>query len=1067
MTFSQLYPVSLRLSGRPCLVVGAGEVAWRKARSLVEAGAAVTVAAPAAGAEIRAAAARGDVRLVEAAFEPHLLEGQVLCIAATDDKRVNAHVAEEARRRGVLVNVVDAPLLSDFDVPAVARRGRLQLAVSTQGESPLLAARLRDRLLADLGPEYGVLTDIVGHVRRELLEAAGCGEAAEGDDRRGRLEAAVEAALGPEVALALKAGRPERAEALVRRAAGLRDEREWRVGCRGSELARRQAQLALEAMHRGSVERYRLVIIRTSGDAGAGLSPEGPGPVGAFTGELEKALAAGTIDFAVHSLKDLPTELSPGLVLAAVLTRGDPREALVSREGKTLAELPAGAVVGTSSTRREALVRRRRPDLVCRPLRGNVETRLRRLEDGDFDAIVLAAAGLERLGLTDRVTEFFDPTDFVPAAAQGFIAVECRASDDEALAAAAAAEDGSARLAAEAERAFLRRLGAGCHAPAGAYARLRPDGCLVIDGIALRPDGRQTVEGRAEAVVKDSGAAARLGAELAEDLLRRGAAGLIFPGGGAGEGRVYLVGAGPGDPGLITVKGAELLRSADCVVVDRLANPSLVGLVPASCEVVPVGKEPGKPSPGQREISEILIDRAKKGLKVVRLKGGDPFVFGRGGEEALALRAAGVPYEVVPGVTSAVAGPAYAGIPVTHRGTARSVVFATGSTADQEGGGPPDFDRLSGVDTVVVFMGARCLVEIVDGLRAGGRPAGTPAAVLARATTADQRVVTGTLGDIAVRAHEAGIENPALLVVGDVVALRDKLAWFEDLPLAGRRIVVTRAREQASALVGALEAAGAEVFRFPVIRIERPARDSAEIRRLDEAIARLADFGWLVLTSVNGVDVFFDRLAALGRDARALAGCRVAAIGPATAERLRARGVQADLVPDEFRGESLALALNQAGSAAAAGGKTRVLLVRSNLGRRVLLDELERGGFVVEEVPAYRLEAEILTPAQRALRDELVGLLTTGRVDALTFASSATVMNFSAAVGREWLVQTPRPPAVFCIGPVTAATARECGLAPTAVAPEYTIDGLVRCVIDYFRAHSRSAAKELEKPCST
>lgn len=1067
-----LYPISLNLRDRPCLVVGGGAVAERKARALVEAGARVTVVAPDCRPELQAAAQRGELALRLEPFAPEQLDRCLVCIAATDDPEVNRAVADQARRRGVLVNVVDRPEWCDFEVPAVVRRGRFQLTVATGGASPLLAARVRRELEQRYGPEYEAITAVLGEVRDELKEA-------EPDParRRERLASALEAALTPRPADVP----PDAAlRSTVRRAAGL-EGRTWRVGCRGSDLSRRQTRLVIEALRQaaGPGHSFAEVVVTTGGDLDTSTPLAHLGRVGAFTSELEQALRDGTIDLAVHSLKDVPTVIPADLALAAVSRRADPRDALISRSGLGIGALPSGSVVGTSSPRRAAQVQRQRPDLVTRPLRGNVDTRLRRLEEGAFDAIILAAAGLERLGRLDQVTEFLDPRTFVPAPAQGFLAVECRAIDHEAVEMARVIQDPAARLAAEAERAFLRRLGAGCHAAAGAYATVSQTGPLrlAVLGIALGADGTEAVEGRVEQVLDpDLGGragidtldtphrlaeAARLGAGLAEDLLSRGAGRLGQAGAAAPpvprSGRVYLVGAGPGDAGLITVRGAELLRRARCVVTDRLANPSLLGLVPDECEVIAAGKEPGRHSLSQEDISTLLVDKARQGMDVVRLKGGDPLVFGRGGEEAQVLRAAGIAYEIVPGVSSAVAGPAYAGIPVTHRGRAQSVALATGH-GEGGAGDTPDFGRLAqAADSLVILMGTRRLADIVNDIRLGGRPPATPVCVVASATTADQRTVTGTLADITQRVEASGVQNPALIVIGEVSALRDELAWHEDRPLAGRRVVVTRSREQASRLAQALEDLGADVFRFPAIDIRRPAPGGPEEGRLDEAIAGAGRFDWLVFTSVNGVEVFFDRLQALGRDVRSLGACRVAAIGPATADRLAGRGVRADLVPAEFRGEALAAALReQAGppagfDASGPAGAGSVLLIRSDLGRPVVVEELEAAGYTVQEIHAYHLEPRRETPARAFLRRELIRLLEAGRVDALTFASSATVTNFMDAVGTGWLDRAPMRPAVFCIGPVTAATARDLGLEVTGVADRYTIDGLVRLVTGHYR----------------
>ncbi len=367
----------------------------------------------------------------------------------------------------------------------------------------------------------------------------------------------------------------------------------------------------------------------------------------------------------------------------------------------------------------------------------------------------------------------------------------------------------------------------------------------------------------------------------------------------AASGFVSLIGAGPGDPDLLTLRGAEALASADVVVYDYLANPALLVHAPPGAERIYVGKKAGSHTLSQDEISALLVKFALAGQRVARLKGGDPFVFGRGGEEALALVEAGVSFEVVPGVTSAVAAPAYAGIPVTHRGLASSFAVITGHEDPTKEESAVDWPRLAtGVDTLVFLMGVGNLPRIVEQLLAHGRPADTPVALVRWGTMPDQQTVSGTLVDITEKVKAAGLRPPAVTVVGPVAELREHLCWFEKRPLFGQRVLVTRTRQQASALSAQLRALGAEAIELPTIRIAPP-EDWAP---LDATIATLAVFDWIVFTSVNGVGHFWARLEAAGLDARALHGVRLAAIGPATAAELEARGLRADYVPDEVRG---------------------------------------------------------------------------------------------------------------------------------------------------------------------
>jgi uroporphyrinogen III methyltransferase/synthase len=481
---------------------------------------------------------------------------------------------------------------------------------------------------------------------------------------------------------------------------------------------------------------------------------------------------------------------------------------------------------------------------------------------------------------------------------------------------------------------------------------------------------------------------------------------------------VYLVGAGPGDPGLITVRGAQLLGQADVVVYDRLVAPSLLDLAPPDAQRVYVGKSPDRVEMAQDEINALLARHGRDGATVVRLKGGDPFVFGRGGEEAEALAAAGVAFEVVPGVTSAIAAPAYAGVPVTHRGRASHFTVVTGHEDPAKDGGDVDWEALArSGGTLVVLMGAGRMAEIARRLLDGGLRPATPVTAVRNGTRPDQRTVRATLATVA----ETGIEAPAAVVIGDVAAL--DLAWFEARPLFGRRVVVTRAREQSSELRTRLEALGAEVIELPAITVEP----------IDFALPSLDDYDWLVLTSANGVRALFDRgLGPAGLDTRALAPVRIAAIGPGTAAALAEQGVRADLVPPRFVAEALVRAFPPAMPPGA-----RLLLARAEQARDALVDGLRAKGYEVHVIPIYRTVAADPDP-------EVVARVRKGEVDAITFTSSSTVTNFCAVVG-----DLPDPqPLVASIGPVTSQTATERCLRVDVEAENHTIDGLIDALLE-------------------
>jgi uroporphyrinogen III methyltransferase/synthase len=506
---------------------------------------------------------------------------------------------------------------------------------------------------------------------------------------------------------------------------------------------------------------------------------------------------------------------------------------------------------------------------------------------------------------------------------------------------------------------------------------------------------------------------------------------------------VSLVGAGPGDPGLLTVRGAELLRVAEVVVHDRLASRAVLDLAPADARRVSVGKAPGRAEMAQDDINALLVEQGRAGRRVVRLKGGDPFVFGRGGEEAEALAAAGVPFEIVPGITSAIAAPAYAGIPVTHRGVSTHFTVVTGHEDPAKGRTDVDWEALARAGgTIVILMGVGNLPAIVERLIAGGLSPDTPVAAVRYGTRPDQQTLRATLATIA----KLDVLAPSALVVGAVAAL--ELGWFETRPLFGRRVVVTRAREQASELRARLEQFGAEVIELPAIAIEP----------LDVALPPLEGYEWLVLTSPNGVAALFDRvLAEAGLDARALGGLTVAAIGPGTAAALAARGIRADLVPDRFVAEALvdafpAAARTGPGSQPTRGestgesprGGAKVLVARAEQARDVLPDGLRAKGYEVDVLPLYRT---VPAPADPSALEAVRG----GDIDALTFTSSSTVTNFSDLVGP---LPDP-PPLVVSIGPITSTTARDRGLRVDVEASEHTIDGLVDALVGALAGRGR------------
>lgn len=505
---------------------------------------------------------------------------------------------------------------------------------------------------------------------------------------------------------------------------------------------------------------------------------------------------------------------------------------------------------------------------------------------------------------------------------------------------------------------------------------------------------------------------------------------LPFGGPAAAAGTVYLVGAGPGDPGLLGLRAARLLTTATVVAYDRLAPAEALTLCDEEAEQVYVGKLPDRHALSQEELNALLVDRARAGQAVVRCKGGDPFVLGRGSEEAQACVAAGVPFEVVPGVTAGVAAPAYAGIPVTHRGLAPGVAVATGHEDPTKNTDQVDYAALAGFPgTVVLYMAVGRLRAIAEALTAGGRPPTTPAALVRWGTTPRQRTVTGTLADIADRAEAAGLSSPAVLVVGETVGLREELAWFDRRPLHGIAVLVPRTRHQASALSERLRARGAEPIEAPTIAVEA-APDPEPLRQALRVVPR-REWDWIAFTSANGVDAVFAQLTELGADARGLAGARLAAVGPGTEEALRARGLQADLVPERSTTRALAEAMIEAAPPG------RVLLPRADIATPTLTEALVEAGWEATEAEAYRTVRPSDLPADARER------LEAGEVDVVAFASSSTVRNFVELLGGP-----PHPQLrVASIGPVTSQTCRELDLPVHAEADPHDLDGLIEAVV--------------------
>lgn len=499
-------------------------------------------------------------------------------------------------------------------------------------------------------------------------------------------------------------------------------------------------------------------------------------------------------------------------------------------------------------------------------------------------------------------------------------------------------------------------------------------------------------------------------------------------------GKVYLVGAGPGDSGLLTVRALSCLSQAEVVIYDRLIDNRILAMAPPKAEKIYVGKTIKSHTSEQTEINQLLIQKAKERKTIVRLKGGDPFVLGRGGEEAAVLADNHIPFEVVPGISSAVAVPAYAGIPVTHRGMASSFAVITGHEDPKKRGSSINWAKLAtGVDTLVFLMGVNNLAEIVPKLVEHGKPPGTPVAVIKDGTQPAQITVVGTLDNIVTKVQKEHLKPPAVIIVGEVVRLRKKLRWFDNRPLFGKRILVTRARQQASALSNLLIAQGAQPVELPTIDI-KPLADTAE---LDKAIANLHNYHWIVFTSVNGVTMFFQQLYRRHQDARALYQLKVGAIGPATAKALEAKGIMPDYIPRVYTGRGIISGLKKYGISG-----QRFLIPRADIADDDLVQGIGKLGAEVDAVASYQ------TVSVNSASSQVKQRLSSGDIDVITFTSSSTVSSLVAMFGdRKELLRHAR---IACIGPKTAGTATSAGLNVDIIAREQTIPGLVAAIEEYF-----------------
>lgn len=797
------------------------------------------------------------------------------------------------------------------------------------------------------------------------------------------------------------------------------------IGSRESRLAVIQAEMVQDYLQKTLPQKtIEILTMKTTGDKILNQALERAGGKGLFVKELDHALLEKRSDLSVHSLKDVPTELPKELPLLAFSRREDPRDALILPEGAT--EIDFSRPVGCSSKRRMVQFQKLYPQAKFETIRGNVQTRLKRLDSGEFSATILAAAGLKRLGLEYRISRYFEPDEMIPAAGQGILAVQGRAGEDYSW--LKGYNDRGGEACAKAERAFVYGLGGSCSDPIAAHATVEGE-TLHLRAFYQNEATGAVYTGSRSGSVRDP---EHVGHALAAEFRAKQ----------NGCGKVWLVGAGPSDPGLFTLKGRQVLEDAEVVVYDALVGPGILAMIPDTAETINVGKRSSHHTMRQEQISEVLAEKALEGKRVVRLKGGDPFLFGRGGEELEVLVREGVPYEVVPGVTSAIAVPAYQGIPVTHRDFCSSVHIITGHKREGEAYNI-DFEALVRTKGTLVFlMGVSSLGAICDGLlKAGIRPE-MPAALLARGTTAAQNRIVATVATLPETVARHGAITPAIIVVGEVCALADEFSWAEKRVLGGVRVFVTRPKELAGTLSLRLRKLGAEVVEIPAIQTK--AREGGAFA---EALDTVDAFDWIVFTSPTGVRIFFEEMKRKKLDVRRLAKTRFAVIGSGSEKELEKYGFYGDLMPEVYDGEHLGMALAAVCEEELSKKDTekslRILIPRAAIGNQELISALAQvSGLEVSDVPTYDtyygLDTEEETPAL-----DLAAELSSGGRDYVIFTSASTVKGFAAAAAG---LDDTKVRAI-CIGRQTKEAADALGM-QTWMSEKASIDSLIDKLIE-------------------
>lgn len=811
-----------------------------------------------------------------------------------------------------------------------------------------------------------------------------------------------------------------------------------RIGTRESKLALLQTDIVVKKLKERLPQlTIEVVPMSTKGDQILNRSLASFGGKGVFTKELEVALLDKSIDIAVHSAKDMPMEFPKGLQMGAVLEREDPSDVLVTMDGTKIADMKEGSVIGTSSLRRELQIKQLNEGVQIRVLRGNVQTRLNKLESGQYDGIILARAGLNRLGIeaypkTKYHMETLLSDRFLPAPGQGILAIECRENDEEVLSILETIHSKEGAEMLFAERAYLQTLNGGCNAPAGAYCR-RENGKLVMEAMYAK-DGIHTKYAKQELEVKPlnreemvdnkkshiDSFAEQLGKNLAEQV---------------NIGKVYLVGAGAGDEGLLTVKARELLQKADVIVYDSLISTSILQETKVDSEWIYAGKRSNHHHLPQEETNQILWKKAKEGKMVVRLKGGDPFIFGRGAEEALELLEHGVDFEIVPGVSSCYSVPAYAGVPVTDRRYASSFHVITGQEQVGRAVDRVNYEVLAKEEGTLIFlMGVKRLEEICNTLIQYGKDKNTPAGIFSKGTTRQQKFLTGTLETLPKIVKEKGIAMPAIIVIGHVVSFSEQLQWMKGNAHFKKRVLLTGTKLWCEKAKEKIEQFGAQAIPFSLIRVEEESERrlcslfQKQEEKTEENKTGIERFQWIVFTSRNGVELFFEQWKKYRRDIRELAKFKFAVIGSGTADTLREYGIEADFVPQKFSSEDMAKEWVKTLTK-----EEKVLLLRAKECSMALPKALKEANIFYEDIPLYHIVGE------EKKKDELNRVL--NEVDYVVIASGSAGRVFANMIEKDEKEEISYQ--ILSIGKETTKACENVGLTVHKTANIYSMDGIL------------------------